>query len=316
MKDATIALMIRGWDPAEWVESLKRTIPDIDLRVYPEMGESDDIAYALVWNPDAAALRACRNLKAIFSLGAGVDHILKHEGLPDVPIVRVVDPDLTMRMSEYVVWRVLDHHRHGALYRARQAAKDWREDAQPAAWEVRVGVMGLGELGRDAAEKLKVMGFDTAGWSRSPKEIPGIASYSGAEGLDAMLARTDILVSLLPLTEGTRGLIDAELLSRLPQDGALGGPYLVNAGRGGSQVEKDILAALDAGTLKGASLDVFEAEPLPEDSPLWSHPNVFVTPHNASMSAPGPLCRYVERQIARMEKGEPPDNIVDPARGY
>jgi glyoxylate/hydroxypyruvate reductase A len=146
--------------------------------------------------------------------------------------------------------------------------------------------MGLGELGRDAARKLRIMGFDVAGWSRSPKALDGLPSFSGEDGMKAFLARTDILVSLLPLAPETRGLINAELLSGLARDGRLGGPFLINAGRGGLQVEADILAALDAGTLKGATLDVFETEPLPSDSPLWLHPAVTVTPHNAAMSEP------------------------------
>lgn len=312
----TIALMIRGWDPSEWADAITKELPDIDLRIFPDMGDVSEIDYALVWNPDAAALCACRNLKAIFSLGAGVDHILKHEGLPDVPIIRVVDPDLTMRMSEYVVWRVLDHHRMGDYYRDRQQAGDWNERTQPAASEVRVGIMGLGELGRDAALCLSRLGFDVAGWSRSAKSIEGVHCFDGDDGLKAFLARTDILVCLLPLTPQTTGIIDADLLAQLPQDGALGGPFLINAGRGGSQVEDDILTALDAGTLQGASLDVFRTEPLPEDSPFWSHPKVFVTPHCASASAPSPLCRYIGQQIEKMEAGGTPDNVVDPQRGY
>ncbi len=181
-------------------------------------------------------------------------------------------PDLTRRMTEWIVWRCLDHLRQGPRYRAQQASRQWIDDRdQPAARDVRIGVMGLGVLGQDAIRALRMLGFDVAGWSRSPRVLEGVPTFSGDEGLPAFLARTDILVALLPLTPDTKGLLNGRLFAGLARDGRLGGPVLVNAGRGGLQVEADILAALDAGVLKEASLDVFETEPLPEASPLWTH---------------------------------------------
>jgi glyoxylate/hydroxypyruvate reductase A len=165
-------------------------------------------------------------------------------------------------------------------------------------------------------EVIARLGFDTAGWSRSPQDIPGVACFHGQAGFDAFLARTDILVSLLPLTPETQGLIDRRLLSKLPRDGALGGAVLINAGRGGQQVQADVLAALDDGTLIGASLDVFETEPLPQDSPFWSHPKVLVYPHVAAVSNANALTRLILRQIERVEAGLPPEHLVDRARGY
>jgi glyoxylate/hydroxypyruvate reductase A len=253
----------------------------------------------------------------IFSLGAGVDHLFATPDLPDVPIVRVVDPDLTGRMSEWVVLHALLHLRDVRRYERQQRERIWDEDADPpAAGDVRVGVMGFGELGRDAARKLKMLGFDVAAWSASPKSEPGIACFHGPDGLEAMLPRTDLLVSLLPLTEATRGLLDARLFAKLAQGGRLGGPILLNAGRGGLQVEADILAALDAGVLKAASLDVFETEPLPRESRLWRHPQVYVTPHNAAVSAPSAVARAIAGQIVAFERGEPLRHVVDRARGY
>jgi len=229
----------------------------------------------------------------------------------------VVDPDLTTRMSEWVVLHALLHLRQFRRYERQQRERVWDDDEdQPAARQVRVGVMGLGELGRDAARKLKAIGFDVAGWSASAKSEPGVACFHGPDGLDAMLARTDILVALLPLTEATRGILNARLFAKLARDGRLGGPILLNAGRGGLQVEADILAALDAGVLKAASLDVFEKEPLPKDSPLWSHPAAFVSPHNAAISARGAVAGYVAEQIEAFERGEPLRNVVDRKRGY
>ena len=176
--------------------------------------------------------------------------------------------------------------------------------------------MGLGALGLDAARKLQIMGLDVAGWSRAPKTIDGLSCLAGADGLDAMLAQTDILVALLPLTPGTLGILNAALFAKLARDGRLGGPILLNAGRGGLQVDKDIVEALDAGVLKAASLDVFEAEPLPESSPLWAHPRVYVSPHSAALSEPSAVAAAIAKQIEAFERGEPLRNVVDRDRRY
>jgi glyoxylate/hydroxypyruvate reductase A len=237
--------------------------------------------------------------------------------LPEVPVVRVVDADLTQRMSEYVVLHCLMHLRQTQRYAAQQRERVWRDDRdQPAAGDVRVGIMGLGVLGGDAAQKLKAIGFDVAGWSRSPRTVEGVATFAGDNGLDPFLARTDILVTLLPLTAATRGILNTRLFAKLAHDGRLGGPVVINAGRGGLQVETDILAALDDGTLKAATLDVFETEPLPPDSPLWRHPAVTLTPHNAAISEPNAICARIADQIRRFEAGAPLDNLVDREVGY
>ncbi|UJW75622.1 2-hydroxyacid dehydrogenase [Rhizobium sp. SL42] len=273
-------------------------------------------AYAVVWKPDPSLFDKASGLKAIFSGGAGVDHILSSYDLPDLPIVRFVDRSLTDRMSEWVVLQCLSHLRQTLTYARQQRDHHWHELAdQPEACDVTVGVMGLGVLGQDAVAKLKVMGFNVIGWSRRPKQISGIETYD-AGGLDAFLRRTDILVGLLPLTPETRGIYDRSLFSKLNRDGVLGGPVFLNAGRGGSQVEADLVACLEDGTLKAASLDVFEQEPLSGDSPLWDMDNVFVTPHAAASSEVSALFRHVDSQIARFEAGLPLQNVVDRVTGY
>jgi glyoxylate/hydroxypyruvate reductase A len=275
------------------------------------------VSYAVSWKHPPGALAGLPNLGVIFSLGAGVDHLFADPRLPDVPIARVVDPDLTRRMSEYVVLHCLMHLRQQRRFEAQQREHIWEDDRfQPAAGEVRVGIMGLGVLGEDAARKLSIIGFDVAGWSRSPKSLHGIETYAGEAGLGPFLARTDILVALLPLTQATHHIIDRTLLSRLAQGGRLGGPILINAGRGGLQVEPDLLACLDDGTLKAATLDVFETEPLPAASPFWAHPRVTITPHNAAMSAPDAICKLVARQIRRLDRGKKLENVVERERGY
>lgn len=308
-----ILLSVTGYDPARWQELLSARR---QVALEPDAPADPSIDYAVVWKHRHGALAHLPNLKVIFSAGAGVDHILADRALPDAPVVRVVAPNLTQHMVEYVVWRVLDHHRQGMTYRAQQARKVWDEPPQPVAGDVRVGIMGLGQLGRAAARALLALGFGVNGWTRTPGPVDGVDCFCGAEGLAAFLRATDILVVLLPHTPATEGIIDHGLLAGLRRDNRLGGAVLVNAGRGKLQREADILRALDDGTLKEASLDVFEQEPLPGSSPLWEHPRVFVTPHAAATSDPVHLVPLILRQIDRFERGEPLENLVDRNAGY
>ncbi|MET0258552.1 MAG: glyoxylate/hydroxypyruvate reductase A [Methylobacterium sp.] len=312
----TLLLSVTGFDPTRWREALLREAPSETIVLRPASAADESIRYAVVWKQPPGVLANLPNLEAIFSLGAGVDHILADRTLPDVPVVRIVAEDLTRRMSEYVVWRVLDHQRRGMTYRAQQAARIWNERVQPAASDIRVGILGLGELGRDAAEKLRLLGFQVSGWSRTPREIEGVACRHGEAGLGEILAESDILVVLLPLTPETRGLIDDGFLMRLKRETPLGTPVLIQAGRGGLQKDSAILRALNDGRLMEASLDVFEREPLAADSPLWRHPRVFVTPHAAASSDPAALAPLIVRQIAAHRCGEPLANVVDRTAGY
>jgi glyoxylate/hydroxypyruvate reductase len=281
------------------------------------MGDTADVHYAAAWLPPPNVLRDLPNLKVIFSLGAGVDAILSDPTLPDgIPIVRVNSPDLTMRMSEHIVMQVLMHHRQQSRILENQRQRKWDSFPQHAASALRVGIMGLGVLGEDAARKLALLGFQVAGWSRSRKSITGVTSFAGSDELDAFLARSDILVCLLPATVETDGLINGTLIRKLARNGPLGAPVLINAGRGRQQVEADILAALDSGELLAVSLDVFGKEPLPPESPFWTHPRVYLTPHSAADSEPSVICEYVAQAIAGFEKTGQLDNLVDRARGY
>jgi glyoxylate/hydroxypyruvate reductase A len=313
----TLLVALSGWNAAPWLDRFRRALPDRRVVAVYEPFDRGDIVYAASWQHPPGSLAGLPNLRAIFSLGAGIDHLANDPELPSVPVVRVVDEDLTNRMSEYVVLHCLAHLRRGPLYARQQRERVWIDHRdQPAARDVRVGIMGLGVLGSDAARKLGVMGFDVAGWSRSPKSLPGVATFSGEAGLDTFLARTDILVALLPLTSATRGILDRGLFARLARDGRLGGPILINAGRGGLQVEADILSSLDDGTLVAATLDVFGEEPLPASSPFWLHPKVTLTPHNAANSDPDAVAESIAVQIRAFEQGEPLRNAVDLSVGY
>ncbi|MEX2630255.1 MAG: glyoxylate/hydroxypyruvate reductase A [Tistlia sp.] len=300
-----------------WTAALKKHKPDLEVEVWPlrapePAGDRSAIDYALVWKPPAGVLKTLPNLKAIFSLGAGIDHLFGDPELPgDVPVVRMVERGLTAGMTEYVVMQVLYHHRRMLDYRAQQRAGVWDELSFVAPWDRKVGILGLGQLGGDAAEKLALLGLDVAGWSRTPKEIPGVASYAGAAGLEAFLARSQILVCLLPLTEETRGILGAETFAKLPR-----GACVINVGRGEHLVEADLLEALESGQIDSATLDVFAREPLPADSPFWSHERIVVTPHVASITVPDTAAEAVVENIRRIERGEAPRNVVDRDRGY
>jgi glyoxylate/hydroxypyruvate reductase A len=305
------------WNTTVWASAMKRVAPRLDVRVWPGVGRAEDISYAAAWLPPPDVVKSLPNLKAIFSLGAGVDAILMDPTLPpDTPIVRVNEPDLTMRMTEYVVLQVLIHHRQQRRIDANQKLKKWDSFPTHAASDLAVGIMGLGVMGTDSAERLRDLGFKVAGWSRTRKRIEGVHCYAGPAELDSFLRRTDVLVCLLPHTPETTGILDRDLFRKLSRKGPFGAPILINAGRGKQQVEADILAALNAGELHAATLDVFETEPLPADSPLWTHPRVTVTPHLAADSDPEVICAYVWRQIQRHRAGEPLENLVDRRRGY
>jgi glyoxylate/hydroxypyruvate reductase A len=313
MDKGRILLAITGFNPQRWHELFAA---ERDVVLAPDGPADPSITYAVVWRHRPNVLSRLPNLRAIFSVGAGVDHILTDPGLPAVPIIRVVDPNLTQHMTEYVLWRVFDHHRQGQAYRAQQAKKIWRDLPQRLSSDIAVGIMGLGELGRSAARALIASGFTVNGWSRTGTKLDGVTSFQGEAGLVPFLNATDILVVLLPLTPATTGIIDYKLLRSLRRRNGLGGAVLINAGRGRLQKDDDIQRALEDGTLKEASLDVFEVEPLPKTSPLWSNPKVFLTPHSAATSDPNHLVGPMMAQMDAIERGEKPVNLVDREAGY
>jgi glyoxylate/hydroxypyruvate reductase len=314
---SAFVFVLPTWPTDVWKTAMNKVAPDLDVRIWPkDVGQVEEIKYAAAWLPPANVMKGFPNLKLICSLGAGVDAILSDPTLPqNIPIVRVNSDDLTHRMSEYIVLHVLMHHRQQRRLDENQKNKIWDSFPTHAASALTVGIMGMGVMGADAAQKLAVLGFNVLGWSRTRKRIENVTCYAQEE-LDEFLSKTDILISLLPATPETDGIINRALIQKLSRKGPFGAPIFINAGRGRQQNEADLITCLNNGELYAATLDVFHKEPLPHDSPLWTHSKVTLTPHVAADSHPETICAYVYKQIRKFESGEPLENVVDAARGY
>ncbi len=305
-------LLVSGANNTDaWQAEIARRLPDLPIRIWPATGDPADITYAAVWKPPAGVLATLPNLKVILSLGAGIDPLLRDPTLPAVPLVRMVADGLTEDMAAYIVLQVLRWQRTMDDYAQQQRAGVWKPLNHKPASEVRVGILGMGVLGEAAARALQPLGFALAGWSRTPKDLPGIETLHGDDGLAALLARSDFLICLLPLTPQTHGVLNAKLFAALPV-----GAVVINAARGGHLVEADLLAALDSGHLGGASLDVFAEEPLPSDHPFWRHPRIFITPHVAGITHPSRCADHVADAIRRAQTGQPLLHVVNTTQGY
>jgi glyoxylate/hydroxypyruvate reductase A len=298
----------------EWCDHLAELRPGLTARPYDEPGiRPEDATYALAWAPEPGWLASLPNLRAIFSLGAGVDHITADPTWPrHVPLVRMGGEETGQRMGEYIAWACLSLLRNARDFAIAQSERRWNYVVgDDTARDLCVGIMGLGTLGSTAVPMLRGLGYRVAGWSRSRKVVEGVETHAGAEELDAFLTRSNVLVCLLPSTPETAGIVNAGLIAKLPH-----GAALVNAARGSHVVVPDLVAALDSGRLSGAVLDVFDTEPLPAESPLWSHPKITITPHVASIARRRERARFVAEAIADFEAGRPLPNLYDPERGY
>ncbi len=295
-----------------WVDMLRDLLPGWDIMPLTEATDPESVDFAVVWRPRDGDLARFPNLRAIVSIGAGIDHVLADADLPrDVPIIRTVGADLTQRMREYVALHVLRHHRDMPRQLQAQAEADWHAIVVPVAPNRTVGVMGLGNLGKAAAQTLAGLGFDTRGWSKSQKHIEGVTCHSGAAGLADFLDGCEILVNLLPLTESTRGILNADLFARLPREACV-----INCARGTHLVDADLLAALDSGHIKQATLDVFHQEPLPADHPFWSHRAITVTPHVASQIDAVTGGRLIAANLKEFAETGTCADVADAGRGY
>ena len=275
-------------------------------------GDLADIEYAVIGVPHSGVLGELPNLKAVLSLWAGVDALLADPAFPrHIPLARMVDPLLAVDMTQFAIHWALHFHRGLHHYADLQQRKEWRQIAYPEAGERRVGIMGLGVLGTDAAARLAAMGFDVAGWDALEKSIDGVKTFVGPHQLTDFLGRTEILIILLPLTDGTRGILNAETLAMLPK-----GAFVISLARGAHIVDDDMIAALDAGRIERAVLDAFVAEPLPTDHPFWNHPGIVVTPHIASKTTPRTAAAEIAIDFRRLQAGKTPRHLVDMEKGF
>ena len=294
-----------------WADVFRERAPHLDFRQWPDEGDRLRVRFLAAWEPPADLATRFPNLEVLFSSGAGVDQFDFSILPPELPVVRMIEPGIIQGMVEYVSHAVLGLHRDLPQYRRQQQQGLWKPLQVRAARERRVGVLGLGSLGQAVLRQLAGFGFDCAGWSRSRHAVDGVHCHAGDAELPAFLARTDILVCLLPLTEATRGMLDARLFAGLPH-----GACLVQVGRGPQLVEADLLAALASGQIADAVLDVTDPEPLPPQHAFWRHPQIELTPHIASMTQPSSAAEVVIDNLRRFEAGEPMLGLVDRSRGY
>jgi glyoxylate/hydroxypyruvate reductase A len=302
------------WEDMEvWSNGLQKAMPEMDIKVYPDDGDVNEVEFAVVWKHPRGILKKYPNLKAILSLGAGVDHIISDPDLPEgLPIIRLVDKKLTHEMCLHALHWVLHFHSDQYLYRSQQLKRQWIQQSSIQTEDRTIGIMGLGNIGRSIGELLVTQSFNVIGWGANQKSsLTDIKYYYGQDQLSDFLGRTNILINVLPLTSDTTNIITKKELRLLPKNS-----FIINIGRGGIINEDDLLTLLSEGHIKAAALDVFAQEPLPENNSLWDHPSVYITPHIAGQSNPNSAGQTISENIYRIQKGELPYPIYSRTNGY
>ncbi len=295
-----------------WIDALKEADPEIEVITHDQIKDKHKVLFALAWNHPKGIFREYPNLKCISSMGAGVDHIMTDPDIPEqTKIVRIVDPLLSQDLAEFSLAVVMNHMRGLTSYRLRKEQSIWKISRYKRIADVKVGVMGTGVIGNHVAAFLQSCGFTVSGWGRSPGSPGTYKRYHGADQLKDFLGEINVLICLLPLTPQTRGILNHETLAMLPQ-----GAFVVNLGRGGHVVDQDLISLIDSGHLSGASLDVFEKEPLPVGHPFWAHPSIEITPHMASLTAPESVAPQIVENYRRAITGQELLNQVKRELGY
>lgn len=297
-------------DVDAWTTHLGTLLPEEEIRVWPDVGDRSEIDIVIMWDLPVEELATFPNLEAILVLGAGANHLRPVELLPDVPIVRLVDDTVAKDMGAYVLHWLLHHHRGFDRYLEQESEHNWDRHQYAAVEDHVVGICGMGNIGRHIANVIGPLGYTIRGWSRSGTPVDGIDVFDG-DHLDEFLAGTNTLVNVLPMTQDTRRLLDADRLAQLPS-----GAVLINVGRGGTLDDDALIASLDSGHLRAAVLDVFRGEPIAADSPFWAHPKVRVTPHISGFTYPRSAATYLAANIGRIRRGEAPFPLFDRTRGY
>lgn len=307
---AIVIINPKGVEP--WISALKQVDPNLDIRTFPNDSNREEISFALTWRHPYGIFKDYPNLKCISSMGAGVDHLLNDSELPtQVVITRLVDPYLAQDMAEFVLSLIMNHLRDLNAFKIKQTQAIWKPGEYLRIKDVKVGIMGVGAIGKKVAMELQKTGFNVIGWARTPKEKTNFTVHVGKDGLSGFLNSSDILVCVLPLTPETKGIINKENLQQLPKNA-----FVINVGRGDHVVDDDLLQLISEGHLSGASLDVFSQEPLPSKNALWKHPRINITPHIASLTNPISVAEQIVENYHRMKEGKSPLNIVSKAKGY
>lgn len=294
-----------------WKQALQTEMPELDVVRHGEAVNPNRVGFALVWKPAQGFFEQYPNLQMVINLGAGVDALVSRKDLPPIPITRLVDPEMSQMMAGFVLFSVLRYARHIHLHEKYQRLGQWHYIHPRDPQDVRVSILGMGELGTRAATELARQGFDVWGWSRSPKTVDRVTCRHGMDSLQEVLNRSDILVVLMPLTPQTTRLLNSQRLDQLPA-----GCCLINVARGQLIDEQALIERLQDGRIGHATMDVFETEPLPPDSPLWSMDNVLITPHLASVALPRSAAKQIVQNIRRVQRGETPLHQIEPQRGY
>ena len=311
-----ILLLTRPQPPEQFATLLRASLPGVELWESADAAGDDRVEAIIAWRLRSGTCARYPKLKLVCATAAGVEKLTDDPSLrEDIAVMRIVDPMVNLGIAQYVVLMALRHIRALPLYAAQQQRHDWTRHRPPDPYAVTAGVLGLGEAGQAVARLLHAAGFVVAGWSRTPKTLPGtlrdVSAYAGDDQLDACLARSDVVVCTLPLTAATRGLIDRSRLAKLPR-----GAYVINVARGAHVIEADLIDAIDSGHIAGAALDVQDTEPLPADSPLWDHPGIVVTPHIAAQASVSTVVEQFVANWQRLQAGTPLVNVIDPVRGY
>jgi glyoxylate/hydroxypyruvate reductase A len=304
-----ITICFASLPPEPWVEGLQKAFPQAEVFAWTSGAPVAD--HAIVWAPPQQFIDEQSGLKTLFNIGAGVDALLQLRLPPSLKVVRLDDAGMSVQMAEYVCHAVIRHFREFDAYDVDTQSGKWSYRKPRIRTDFSVGVMGLGVLGERVAKALQVFEFPVLGYSRSPKDLPGIRSFSGAEGLTDFLQATRVLVNLMPLTAETENILNHSTLSQLQKGG-----YVINVARGKHLVEEDLITLIDSGHLAGATLDVFRTEPLPADHPLWRHPKITVTPHTSARTLREESIAQIVGKIQALQRGEPINGVVDPQRGY
>lgn len=298
--------------PERWTIPIQSLLPEAEVYAWDPAGEAVNADYAIVWQPPQALFEREKHLKAIFNLGAGIDGLLKVPNLPaGVPVVRLEDAGMSVQMAEHVVHQLVDITRDMQIYRDQQAAGTWKIHRPIRRKDWPIGVMGLGHIGKRVARTIANLDYKVSGWARSQHQLDGVTCYAGPDQFDDFLGQTRVLINTLPLTDDTRGIINATTLAKLhPQ------AVVINVGRGEHLVEEDLLAAIEAGSVKHASLDVFTSEPLPDDHPFWSCPEITITPHVSARTQRDDTLEQITTKIRAHNQGQPITGVVNVNQGY